>query len=307
MTYEIKKFINEISSSKPYTLLFLKFYKNPSILLIDGDFDSENYKTHPYYLILTMNNDFTKLIKLCFFDEEFKKKLTLDICKAITCILHDSIDFKKSFLSINSDYIFDQEYSEEMNVNEIMSNASNEIKLKEHKLLFQKFSEEKVNLYEEKETALILELYYQYIKDLYKNAELERKKKEFLGRIENDDYESGDTILSNIILEGNTVLLSREMKSILICSNEFLRIINRLLDQDKITDITILKKIKIIISCGIDIKKLIAIDLNYYYKLLNKEVIKNFNIELANWTIHRIAEKLEENTKQAFVLLKGQK
>lgn len=294
MESRIKNFLEKLNNvDKVQYFLFYRFYFSPDFIL------TENYNSNPNIKYFAMNNNFLKFLDLCMETSEFNNKLDLENLNAIRYILFDTRDFIDHY---NPDL-------EDQSLQDWCENKG------------------PIGKYIKKYDSLQLWLissYYDKVSYLYKlglgknindiNALLLKKliskntlqievytqkyilpkenQKYILERILTDNYDNDfDTFLG--IYNGH----HKKVFDTILCNNEFLDICENFLASQNLSE-NIINNIIDILDVGIKFKTLdysLGVDFAYYYKLLDKERLKQFDYRKARSLITLFQNKKANN------------
>lgn len=313
MSEAIKVFFEKINNNE-HLLLFRRLYFNPNSVLgskQDMDEAEEEYNNLFDYCRLMMNKELIEFIKVLLNDEKFCNKADLQIWRKLSFFLYDSIEFKEFYNILDDD--LESLFKEEITVIEYVNrkgfphiNASvlgiiDKYKLykKYLRLIEYKYSPEIIGDYSEKEAENVRCLVNWKIAAIKeKTIDKQIKKEIVLHSVENDDYsehENNNNFLSVYLLKSNFVepyslfpgICFKTFDS-LVCENRFLTILEKKLEENKISGIALENAIEII-SMGIKIKRFQEPDATFFRKRLGEELVKEFDTEKAEEILAKIS------------------
>lgn len=312
MNKNTKEFMHQLElHDKNNYFLFQRFYRNPSKVLGGSDESTiDHYQDYGEIKQLIFNESFFNLMNCLFdyndWDNDFSKKLDINLLRKLKFLCYDTINFRKNSCE---NYIEDlhDEYLRKFCRNEVpIGHYAKRYNIFELSCIIEHFNKygwlyelginhekiDAVNVDDIRKlmTRIQFEIdvcYEKYIQPL-------EEQKAILERIENENYEEDNCLF----------LMSRkgeDKKSInaLVCCNEFLEIINNTLLQKNLPKIVI-ENIINILSISIKLKTHV-LDTEFdsesvfkYLCILGKERVENFNYKEAERLISLLNKKLRK-------------
>lgn len=235
---KVKEFLQNLEKiDEEQFFRFYRFYKNPKDSLGGDEEDTlENYYEFGDIKYFILNNTFFEFLELCLKEEEFQKKLNLNLLTKIRYILFDSKDFKREYFAPLEDehlrnFCKNKEpieplYREKYNALELVAIYE---KYKKFGWIYEmKLDKKRVdNLNTDLIDKLCLQNTYQI--EVYKEKYIEpqQQRKHLLNRVLTDDYSNNiNCVLANYGAHDKKIFLN------LVCDNEFLQIVDELLKKE---------------------------------------------------------------------------
>lgn len=294
MSEELKKFFYGIKETGDYFML-IRLYRTPESVLgnkLDMDDAEREYFDLPNLCDLILNNNLLGFLNIVLYDMNYTSRLDFQHFRKLHFVLWDSIEFRK-YIKIQDDDILMKTLKQEMSVSEYLDNKGlphtngsifelqsiYKIYLKYIRLFEYGYTRDiidsyNVSLAENLRSRLNLEM-----EVIHEKQEREGKLKYILKRIEEDDYDGND-----IYLAYNTINYSEldgfKMFDATVCSNEFLRIINKLYNAGKLHGL-VLKHVIEILEVSIGVKKYTFYDALWQRQRLGSNIVNAYDMRLA--------------------------
>lgn len=313
----IKDFIKNISQEKPYGLLFLKIYKNPNNLfdLNESEFIEKIFNDETYFQ-LWLNEDFIKLLKMCFDNIEFIKAITSEVCLNIVCFLDNMIEFKKGY-SKSAEECESLEIEPNMRRQDIEAYAFQKLHFEKYRKIFELFSEEYIKNFDEQELVLLRNKISRKGEFIFKNYERPKTQKaEIYSFIENNGLNDFDINLEDdrffVNYKQGQLSIPNELIYAFVCENKFLSVVCEFLKKDKIHNEEVLMSIYKILELSLICKE-DKFEINDEYRLkcrtlISKETANAFDSSLARALMDSINKilllKERDKYKHGLILIK---
>ena len=322
MSEELKKFFDRIKDDEDL-FLFWRLYHNPSSVLGDKqdvDEAEEEYNNLFDYCRLMMNNELTEFVRLALHDDDFSKRVDIQVWRKLNFFLYDSVDFKKNYHLLDDEDL-EKLFKAEITVVEYLNRKGlphikgtvleliSEFNIyKKYMRLFEyRYSKEQVENYSSEESASVRDMVNLRIKVIFEKTIQKQLFKDFLlKRIEEDDYSENGNIqdmylywhrLKSDVIEPYSLYpgLSFEILDNLVCENRFLSIIEQKIEQGQIAMMPLDNVIEIIVM-GVRIKKYQEPDIDFFRVRLGEDLIKRFDLKraeslISKLTLYRIASQ----------------
>lgn len=269
--------------------LFYRLYNNPNSVLGDkqklNEVEEEYLNLFNYYDLM-LNNNLTEFILAVYFDDDFRKRTNLynRIWTKFNFFLFDSIDFKK-YSCISKDKNLIDVIEDRMYISDYLKTnrppyALFEVKeawTKYKKLFDYGYSDEKIELYNEKRANLAT-LYTNIVIGIINEKEfIKRKKEKYFKKISQNTFDCANSLNE----------INCEVLDFLVCENKYLNIIDKIIQDENLNE-KLIDNIINIINIGIKIKKHIIPNTGFYIRKIDDKQIEEFDLELAKMLIKKL-------------------
>jgi len=276
-----------LKNEKKNKFLFYQLYYHPEVLLKFLPFQTEDYYKVPGYYELFLNNGFLIFLNLALKDETFFSRLNENILLVLSNLINDQIYFRYDFLDFPST---DSNFG---CGSFVKSNVSG----------YRKWDNQ-----EKEDLVMKVEAYYQYLaEDILNYLAYLSTLFSLIAKRQSNKMAAFEKISQNRFFDKKTFHLGEdvdvEIMCSLVCDNDFVDLIGKMLKTD-LLDICTIKEAKDIISYGIKIKKLIESIPMYQRKLIGEDKIKVFDISKAEKVLNQLILYFYTNKKSAHIGLK---
>ena len=316
MSEELSLFFKDIEISGQY-FLFARLYNNPRDVLgsKEGmDEAEEEYFELPDFCSLILNNNLTKFLTMALKDASFRNKLDFQLYRKLSLLLWDSVDFKEKCPMQNDEVLmklFKQEitpleYIEEKGLPKINASLLGvgiryDYYIKYKRLFDQNYSQKQVDEYDEVAASNLRHTINYKLGSLNETMQREETLNIMLQKIATDDYSEDG---KDIYLSTHSVKYSQmdnyKLFDATVCRNEFLDIMDRLLEFGEINGSALDNAVEII-NFGVWIKTYTPLDAPPLRKRLGETLIKEFDLKraqrlLSDIAIYRINKERQSKT-----------